>query len=216
MSPKTKGIILKITPTDSKNTYITAYTIDFGKITYIARGLNKNEAKLKTALMPFAYSRIISSPSAGEPVITRAELLEDFYPKDNSFKQRLAFYFIDLVDRLTEDRVKDKNILLLLVSALSLLKKKHRSRFYLLMLAYFPLKLAYHLGYFPKVKTSSKTNNFVRLVEKKPFSYIKRSSLSETSLRKIFNFANLHLIYASGINPPKTYLSLRSLINKNN
>ena len=212
MFSKTKGIVLKIVPTDGKNTYITVYTIDYGKITYIAKGLNRNEAKLKTALMPFAYSSIISSASAGEPVITRAELIEDFYPKEDSLKENFAFYFIDLVDQLTEASIKDKNVLLLLLSALSLLKKKHSLRFYLLMLAYFPLKLSYYLGYFPRTKTTSKVNNFVNLVSEKPFSYIKKSSLSDVSIKKIFNFANLHLIYVSGINPPKTYISLRSLI----
>lgn len=246
---KTKALILKNKAIEGKNTYITAYTLNFGKVVYLAKGLNRNEARLKSALTPFSYSQIIAVSSSREPVITGAELLSDFYPKKSSLSQFVAFYLADLIDNLIEERISDRKILLLLVSALSLIKKNPDNRTYLLILTYFPLKLASYLGYFPSLsisgekttknfcfnfKTGSlelsksinnnkisviidqKELNFLRLIQKKSFSYIKKTTIKEDGLKKMFDFANSYLGYSSGINLLKSYSLVKLLLLKNN
>ena len=149
---KTKAVILKTYNSDENRFYITAYTRDFGKITYLSRGLNKNKAKLKSALMPFSLSEIIAVISKGKPVITRAELIKSLYSKTNFRNQALSFYFASLTDRLTEDRLKDKRIFSLIVGTLNILEKPKSKEFLRnLLLAYFPLKLVRYLGYMPEL-----------------------------------------------------------------
>ena len=247
---KTKALILKNRSVEGKNTYITAYTLNFGKVIYLAKGLNRNEARLKSALTPFSYSQIIAVSSSGEPVITGAELLNDFYPRKSSLAQFVSFYLVDLIDNLIEERISDRKILLLLVSALSLIKKYPDNKTCLLILAYFSLKLAFYLGYFPNlsilvkkttknfsfnfktglsqslVNINSKNKksviidqkelNFLRLIQKKSFSYLKKTTIEEDGLKKIFEFSNNYLEYSSGISLPKSYLPVKSLLLKNN
>jgi DNA repair protein RecO len=247
---KTKALILKNRSVEGKNTYITAYTLNFGKVVYLAKGLNRNEARLKSALTPFSYSQIIAVPSSGEPVITGAELLNDFYPRKSSLPQFVAFYLVDLIDNLIEERISDRRILLLLVSALSLIKKNPDNRTYLLILTYFPLKLVFYLGYFPNLSVSGKKTtknfsfnfktglsqslvnvnsknkksvvidqkelNFLRLIQKKSFSYLKKTTIKEDGLKKIFEFSNNYLEYSSGVSLPNSYLPVKSLLLKNN
>ena len=148
---KTKAVILKSYNGDKNNTYITTYTRDFGKITYLSRGLNKNKAKLKPALIPFVLSEIIAVISKGSPVITRARLIKNLYSKTNFRNQILSFYFANLTDKLTEDRLKDKRIFSLIIGALNVLEKPDSKEFLRnLLLVYFPLKLIKYLGYMPE------------------------------------------------------------------
>jgi len=149
---KANAIILNIHSTDKKETYVTAYTREFGKFTYLVRGLVKNEAKLKTALMPFSLSEIIAVSSRATPVITRATLIKDLYPKADFRNQSLAFYFSNLIDRLTEERLRDERIFSLISGALSVLKNSENTEYLrCLILAYLPLKLLGYLGYLPEL-----------------------------------------------------------------
>jgi DNA repair protein RecO (recombination protein O) len=148
---KTKAVVLKTCNSGKNSVYITAYTRDFGKVTYLSRGLNKNEARLKPALMPFVLSEIIAVTSKGRPVITRARLVKNLYSKTNFRNQILSFYFANLIDKLTEDRLKDKRIFSLIVGALNVLEKPDSKEFLRsLLFAYFPLKLIKYLGYMPE------------------------------------------------------------------
>jgi len=149
---KTKAVILKIYSSDGNRFYITAYTRDFGKITYLVRGLNKNKARLKSALMPFSLSEIIAVMSRSKPVITRAKLIKSLYSKTNFRNQALSFYFANLADRLIEDQLRDKKIFSLIAGTLNILEKtKSKKLLRSLLLAYFPLKLIKYLGYMPEI-----------------------------------------------------------------
>jgi hypothetical protein len=57
--------------------------------------------------------------------------------------------------------------------------------------------------------------NFLRLLIKKPFSYIKKTTIKEARLEKLFRFANSYTSYVTGISLPKSYSLIRSLILKN-
>ena len=153
---KTQGLILKNQPGDEKNNFVTVYTTHFGKITYLAKGLQKNKARLKAALEPFSYSEIISSKGHYYEVITRATLIESFWsPCEKFSSQTLKFYFLDLIDRLTEEGERDPRLLTLLrgtLKSLGSLAKKDEllEPKLLLLLCYFSLKTLKFLGYLPE------------------------------------------------------------------
>ena len=148
---KTRAFILKLYQDKQTRTYINAYTYRFGKVTFLARGLNKNEAKLKAALSPFVYSRLILVKTKGMPVVTRAELLKNYYPQSLQGK-KLAYYFSDLVNRLVEEYLTDKHVLRLLLKSFAALNSpSFNKKTMMLLLTYFPLKLMQYLGYFPRL-----------------------------------------------------------------
>ncbi len=156
---KTKGFILRVQKADKKKAYITAYSGRLGKITFIARGIFKNEAKLKSALLPFSYSELILMPTKGTPVITRASLIKNYYP-DGFQKEITAFYLSDLVCQFTIDGTKDRRILSLLLEAFeSLGRASCNKKTLMLLLTYFPLKLIKYSGYFPNLTHCNKCSS---------------------------------------------------------
>jgi len=176
---KTKAVVLRNYSSDKNKVYITAYAYDFGKITYLARGLDKNKARLKPVLLPFALSEIIAVMSRDRFVITRAKLIRNLYSKTNFRNQALSFYFANLIDRLTEERLRDKKIFSLIVGTLNVLRKSNSKKFLRsLLLVYFPLKLIKYLGYMPEL-------NYCASCSKKLFSqsvylsYIKNGALCD-------------------------------------
>ncbi len=239
MYHKTRALILKRQSLNKKNTYVTAYTDNAGKITYLARGLNKNEAKLQNALLPFAYSEIITVTSQGNPVITRAELIKDLYPQQSIARQILAFCIIEMIDKSSEEGLSDKRILSLVVASLNFLKTRscNSKRMFYLLTIYFVLKLSKYLGYFPnlnhctncskKIRNHDKIylsyvaggllcqscqredgkaillnqqeRNFLKLIDKKNFNFIKNTRLSNSKLQKLSAFANSYLMYVLDI-----------------
>lgn len=239
MYHKTWALVLKRQSLDRKNTYITAYTNDAGKITYLARGLNKNEAKLQNALLPFAYSEIITVASQGNPVITRAELIKDLYPQQSIASQILAFCIIEIIDKSSEEGLGDKRILSLAIAILNFLKTRpgNKKRAFYLLVIYFIFKLSKYLGYFPDLNSCTNCSrkitkydkmylsyiaggllcqscqqkdkkailinrqerNFLKLINKKNFNFIKNTRLSNKKLKRLSTFASLYLMYVLDI-----------------
>jgi len=149
---KTKAIILDLHLTDKKESYITTYTQNYGKVVFLTRGLGKNEAKLKTALLPFSLSEIIAVTSRKTPVITRASLIKSLYSKSNFKNQSLAFYLSGLINDLTEEGLRDKQIFSLILGTLNVLSRsKTDKNLRDLILIYFPLKLLKYLGQLPEL-----------------------------------------------------------------
>jgi len=157
---KTRALILKNQTTGGQKTYITTYSANLGKITYLVKGLNKNEAKLKAALLPFSYSEIIATTSRGKLVITRATLIKNLYPQKSFEAEALVFYMADAVDRFIEDGVWDRQILLLLLTLLNLLREKNiNQRLFALILNYFSIRLIDRLGYLPELTSCAHCSN---------------------------------------------------------
>jgi len=150
---KNKALVLKNQASEGKKTYIVAYAAGIGKITYLVKGIDRNEAKLKSALLPFSYSEIIAIVSQGKLVITRATLIKNLYPQKSFEAQTIAFYVTDLADKLIEEGIWDEQISSLLLTMLNLLKGSSNKRLMLLVLSYFPLKLIKYLGYFPELSS---------------------------------------------------------------
>lgn len=151
---KTKTLILKTRQTRTNKFLLTTYTSRFGKILYSVRGLNKMQAKLKSALLPFVYTEIISVKTKGGPVVTRANFIKDLFPKNSFEDQILAFYFADLTDAITPQGVKDKQVFTLLVKTFSFLAQNQKNYLdYLVLLILFPWNLIKYLGYSPNLES---------------------------------------------------------------
>lgn len=146
---KTKAIVLKVSPASQKNTYVTLYTENFGKLTCLAKGLGKNEARLKSVLLPFVLSETIFVFSGGQPLITRAELIKSLFPKKIK-AQVFAFYLADLLDQATDEGLRDRKIFRLIQGVLNYLSYSRTKEVELfLVLAYFALRFSQYLGYGP-------------------------------------------------------------------
>lgn len=121
----TEGIILKRTDTGEADALFTIYTKDFGKIKALARGVKKENAKLKGHLEPFSLSSLSVVAGKNGLRLTGASLLNFFSAiRGDLNKLRAASYIAAAVDKHCFDGEKDENLWGLVLGAFSLLEKE--------------------------------------------------------------------------------------------
>ena len=145
---KTQGIIIKKRDLTGADRLLTVYTKDFGKIILKARGVKKNQAKLKGHLELFVWANLLVAKSKNIDIITNAETLDNFsYLKKNISHLILAYYFSELIDKLIVAPEPDPNIWNLFLSSFCYLNKNKNSRETEKILSFFEVKFLEYLGY---------------------------------------------------------------------
>jgi DNA repair protein RecO (recombination protein O) len=79
----TEGIVLKRSNSGEADRIVTVYTRDHGKIACIAKGVRKITSTKKSALEPGTYSKIYCAEGKGMPILTQAQIIEE-YPHSRS------------------------------------------------------------------------------------------------------------------------------------
>lgn len=99
MYKKTPAICLKKTNYTQKDSLVTLFTAKFGKDVFLARGLRKPKAKLKSALFPLRGVNLTFVEGRQFPVITGAELkIEPEALEENFNFHSLALFWAEIVD----------------------------------------------------------------------------------------------------------------------
>ena len=96
----TGGIIFKRIDIGEADSLFTIYTKDFGKIRARARGVKKENAKLKGHLEPLSLSAVSFVSGKNGPRLTGASLIQ-YFPKirGDLEKLRAASYIVEVTDR---------------------------------------------------------------------------------------------------------------------
>lgn len=143
---KTQGIIIKKDNLGEVDRLMTIYTKDFGKVLVRAKGIRKNQAKLKGHLELFIHSHLMVAPAKGLDIITGAQTIESFpYLHQNLTSLATTYYLSELIDKLVAGPEKDNNIWSLVLSNFQELNKKDEE--IKLLINNFENKLVEFLGY---------------------------------------------------------------------
>lgn len=111
MQYKCRGIILKRTNLGEADRIVTIFTDKYGKIKVIAKGVRKTLSRMAGHLEPFCLSQLELAEGRNLDIITGAQVKKCFLPlRSDLEKTNAAFYFMEIIDKMTEERVSQPQI----------------------------------------------------------------------------------------------------------
>jgi len=122
---KTEGIILKRTNFGEADRILTIYTKHYGKIRAIAKGVRKITSRKGGNVEAFNHVSLFLARGRNLDIVTEAEVIESFKSWRKDLKKvGLAFYFCELVDKLTPDGQASRVVFELLQESLGKIDKE--------------------------------------------------------------------------------------------
>lgn len=128
------GIILGKRNLGEADKIITLFSKDFGKISMVAKGVRRPKSRKRGHLEIFNLIKFQGISGKSMDIIVEAEVIEDFKKVRSSLKKiSLAYYFCEVISKITNDNEGNTNIYELLLKNLrnlkteSLLKKQRLS-----------------------------------------------------------------------------------------
>lgn len=114
-----EGIVLAKKNYGEADKIIVIYCKEFGKISFIAKGVRKPTSRKRASIEVFNHIRFSAAKGKGLDMITEAEALYSF----DAIRKRLpkvavAYYFMEVVGRLTQDGEKNEEFFTHLLDSL--------------------------------------------------------------------------------------------------
>jgi len=146
---QTPAIVVRSTPYGESDRIVTLYTLDFGKIKGIAKGAKRSQKRFANTLEIGSYIQVVFFEKETQDLVRldHSELIHPFGSlREDIIKLAWASYFIELVNEMTAERIKNKALFRLLVFFLNLIDRgmlqEETQRI-------FEVRLLSHLGYQP-------------------------------------------------------------------
>lgn len=160
----TLAFILKTMPYKEKDRLVYAYTREFGRLTFIAKGVNKMESKNAAALQELSLVEMMIIPKKGISLLLKATIV-DFYRhlKEDLQLQIYSSYIMEYVYKQEEENVPDVQLFSMLEDC-----------FHALQVGY-PPQMVYDLFNLEMLERSGtvlEVNHCVRCRGKKPIASI--------------------------------------------
>jgi len=127
---KTEGIILKRKNFGEADKILTIFSKHYGKIKAIAKGIRKVTSKKAGVLELFNHCKLVLAKGKDLDIITEAQVINNFssWRKDLN-KVGTAWYFCELIDKLTAESQVNRNLFELLKNYLENIAKTNTSQF---------------------------------------------------------------------------------------
>ncbi len=117
------GIILSKRNLGEADKIITIFSKDFGKIAFVAKGVRRPKSRKRGHLEIFNLIKFQGISGKSMDILTEAEVIEDFASIRKSLKKiSLAYYFCEIVAKITNENEGNYSIFELLLSHLKSLK----------------------------------------------------------------------------------------------
>lgn len=131
MRPKrysSEGIVLARRNFGEADRILVVYSKKFGKVSFIAKGVRKLESRKRGSLEVFSHFKFAASRGKNLDLITEAEVI-DSYPtiRKNLKKVTVAYYFMEVVGRVTSEDEKNEELYSLLAGYLDKLRGRTSS-----------------------------------------------------------------------------------------
>jgi DNA repair protein RecO (recombination protein O) len=146
---QTPAIVLRSTPYGESDQIVTLYTLAFGKMKGIAKGAKRSRKRFANTLEIGSYIQVAFFEKENQDLVRldHSELICPFGSlREDITKLAWASYFIELVNELTAERIKNKALFKLLVYFLNLID---RGMLQEEIQRVFEVRLLSHLGYQP-------------------------------------------------------------------
>jgi DNA repair protein RecO (recombination protein O) len=147
---KTPAIVLHSIPYAEVDKIITLYTLDFGKIKGIAKGAKRSRKRFGNTLeiASYIHASFFEKETSTLVRLNHCDLIRPFAGlRGDIHKLAWASYFLELVNQMTAEKIRNKALFQLLIVFLSFidqgLLKEEIQRI-------FEIRLLAHLGYQPR------------------------------------------------------------------
>lgn len=148
---RTKGIVLASYDLNRADKIFICFTLDFGKIEIIGRGVKKSSSRLASHLESFIVSDFLIILGAKNYVLRSCFTLKNFLNLKRNLKLYFAAsYLLELADKLTAANDPEPKIFFLLAESLNMLNKTKDKKEMDFILLRFQLKLLDALGFRPR------------------------------------------------------------------
>jgi len=122
MSIAVKGVVLTAKPFKETDIAMNIFTVEFGKITVIAKHIRKSKKHAPAFLQPFSYSLFNLAQSKGIYYVDSAEDTQLFYNlRTDIDKLAIGQYFLEIINSLPQNYNENPELLRLLLNSLYLL-----------------------------------------------------------------------------------------------
>jgi len=165
---KTEGVVLKKRNFGEADRILTLFSKHFGKIQILAKGIRKTTSRKSGSLELFNQVRIFVARGKNLDIVTEAEVVNSFSSWRKDLKKiALAYYYSELVDKLTVEESPNEEVFDLLTNSFINLSQEFQDR------KIFARSLLEETGFWPKGKEIDRIDldNFIeRITEKKIIS----------------------------------------------
>jgi DNA repair protein RecO (recombination protein O) len=151
MRPKrysSEGIILARRNYSEADRILIVFSKHYGKISLLAKSVRKPESRKRGSLEIFSHIRFSAATGKNLDLITEVEMINSFDCLRNDLKKvSVAYYFMEVVGRVTRDDEKNEALYKLILESLNNLRPAERLKEFRLKFVYDVLVL---LGFWPK------------------------------------------------------------------
>jgi len=146
-SYSSEGIVLARRHFGEADRILVLYTKNFGRISLIAKGVRRPKSRKRGHIEVFNYLRFQAIHGRGLDLMTEAEVIEDFAEiRKNLRRVSLAYYFAEVLGRITHENEPNDEIFDLVLDHLESLKTIKRLK---VLRMDFVRKLLVLMGYWP-------------------------------------------------------------------
>ncbi len=150
-SYSSEGIILARRNYSEADRIIVIYSRDNGKLGLIAKGVRRTKSRKRGSIEVFSHIRFSAARGKSLDILTEAEIITSFPQiRKNLRKVSVAYYFIEVIGRLTHEEEKNEQLFSLLLKYLKSLQKEKELKKLRMTFVKDVLVL---LGYWPRNRT---------------------------------------------------------------
>lgn len=151
---------------------LTLYTKDYGKVVVIAKGVRKPKSRKRGHIEIFTYLKMSAAKGRGEiDTLIETDTIDSFLEIRNSLKKTtVAYFFIEVVNRLTLADETNRRLFGLLIEYLNRLKYSSSLK----KLRYsFIYEILVLLGYWPAGKKIEKPDSVLENIMEKEITSVR-------------------------------------------
>jgi DNA repair protein RecO (recombination protein O) len=166
-----EGIVLGRKNYGEADRIVSVYSKNHGRISLMAKGIRRPKSRKRGHLEIFSFFNFQASVGHGIDLMTEADITDDFKEIRKSLpKISLAYYFMEVVGKITHENEKNQELFDLILSSLNKLKdetklKKFRYEFI--------GKLLVLMGYWPDKKILTNPDKVLEEVIEKQISSVR-------------------------------------------
>lgn len=119
-----KGVVLKTKDYGESHQIVTIFSEFQGKLAVMARGAKKTKSRFGAVTEPFTHAEFICFFGSGIPNLSQADLIHSYHiVRSDLLLTAYGSYWLELVDKLMEEKEANPPLYRMLISALNKLEK---------------------------------------------------------------------------------------------
>lgn len=145
-----EAIVLRRNNYGEADRILSIYSVNQGRISLIAKGVRKPKSKKRGHIEIFGYIKFSAMKTKGMDMLIEAEVIDDFKSvRSNLKKVALAFYFIEVIAKITHEGEANHTLFELLLNSLKSLRVNNKLK---QLRIDFVMNVLVQTGYWPKGK----------------------------------------------------------------